>query len=182
MNCLASIGDSITWRPSVPESYPVLIGANRNFSTVVNAGVDGNQAAAMLARFDNDVLAHRPGAVSIMAGTNDAYYENDLTQWENDVRAMVNRAIAAGAHVTLCTPPVARDARPLSDYAAVARTIAGDTGNCRLFDVYARFDTYSEGTKDSLYSDVVHLNATGCEWVANLADEAENLQAFTVLA
>jgi lysophospholipase L1-like esterase len=182
LECLASIGDSMTWRPSIPEAYPALIGASRNFSVVRNAGIDGNISTLMAARFDADILAWRPGAISIMCGTNDAVGPTNVTAFENAVRSMVNKGVASGAKVTICTPPICRaDARPLETYNNILRTIAGDTPGTALLDVYARFSTYSSGVLDALYNpDGVHLNAIGQQWIRDFANETANLGTFTI--
>lgn len=180
---MVSIGDSITWRPSKPQAYPALIGPSRGFRAVVNSAIDGETSLEMLARFDQDVLAYGPRAVSLMCGTNDcaAPHNTPLVDYEAAIREMIARAQGVGARFTLCTPPVARGAAwaALPDYVDVIRAIAGDTPDVVLFDVYARFETYSEGTLDLLYVDDVHLNATGQQWIADFANEPGQALAFT---
>jgi lysophospholipase L1-like esterase len=182
LECLASIGDSITWRPSVPESYPNLIGASRNFTVVRNAGVDGNLSTMMAARFDADIMAWRCGAISIMCGTNDAAAPTNVTAFESAVRGMVNKGVALGAKVTICTPPIVRaDARPMQTYNNILRAIAGDTAGTVLFDVYERFLTYPPAALDAIYeADGTHLNAIGNQWIRDMANEPAHLGAFTV--
>ncbi|WP_427888095.1 SGNH/GDSL hydrolase family protein [Kribbella sp. GL6] len=59
-------------------------GANR--PTVVNAGISGNRAVELAARWADDVLANDPALVSILIGINDTwrrYDENDPTTPES---------------------------------------------------------------------------------------------------
>jgi len=118
---LVCIGDSITYAPEgyvttvrevlalrFPDSPP----------QVINAGIGGDTVKQMLARFDNDVLAHNPDWVSIMAGVADTVYQllgrPDATvpeelgstpqEFGQAVNAMVASAQEAGAKVALCTP------------------------------------------------------------------------------
>ena len=54
--------------------------------TIVNAGISGNRAADLAARWSADVLAHDPSLVSILIGINDTwrrYDENDPTTPED---------------------------------------------------------------------------------------------------
>ena len=71
------------------------------------AGVAGNTAAQMLARFDTDVTPYRPSVVVIMAGTNDT---NDstpttLADYITAMRALVAKVRAIGAQPVLSTIP-----------------------------------------------------------------------------
>lgn len=182
LDCLASIGDSMTRRPDVPNSYPTLIGAARNFNVIQNAGVDGNRSTQMAGRFDADILSWRPGAVSIMCGTNDAAHLTPIEDFEVAVRGMVNKALYIGAKVTLCTPPIVRvDARPMETYNNILRTIAGDTAGVVLFDVYVKFQTFNSTTLDAYYEvDGTHLKLAGNQAIRDLANESGNLAAFRI--
>ncbi|MFF0265463.1 SGNH/GDSL hydrolase family protein [Kribbella sp. NPDC004536] len=60
------------------------LGANR--PPIVNAGISGNRAVDLAARWATDVLAHDPALVSILIGINDTwrrYDENDPTTAES---------------------------------------------------------------------------------------------------
>jgi acyl-CoA thioesterase-1 len=64
--------------------------------TIVNAGISGNRAAELAARWSTDVLAHDPWLVSILIGINDTwrrYDENDPTtpeSFEASYRSMLD--------------------------------------------------------------------------------------------
>ena len=54
--------------------------------TIVNAGISGNRAIDLVARWSTDVLAHNPSLVSILIGINDTwrrYDKNDPTTPED---------------------------------------------------------------------------------------------------
>ncbi|WP_328525737.1 SGNH/GDSL hydrolase family protein [Kribbella sp. NBC_00359] len=63
---------------------------------IVNAGISGNRAADLAARWSADVLAHEPSVVSILIGINDTwrrYDEDDPTtaeSFEESYRAMLD--------------------------------------------------------------------------------------------
>ncbi len=126
---LVCIGDSIT---QAPDGYVTTIRevlALRfpdNPPQVINAGVGGDTVGMMLARFEPDVLAHRPAWVSIMAGVADTIWEvrgqpntgglpegdtpgpersgADPQQFADTIQQMMHLAHAADAGVILCTP------------------------------------------------------------------------------
>ncbi len=80
------LGDSIT---EDPEGYAAICSrvVERRLNgevNIVNAGVSGNKASDMLARFERDVLSHRPNLVSISVGVNDmwhGFYDFDKDCW-----------------------------------------------------------------------------------------------------
>lgn len=96
------------------------------------AGVAGNTAAQMLARFDTDVTPYRPSVVVIMAGTNDT---NDasptsLASYITTMRALVAKVRAIGAQPVLSTIPpnvisVARQSRTTQFNAWIKAYCAG---------------------------------------------------------
>jgi lysophospholipase L1-like esterase len=67
--------------------------------SVLNRGVDGERSDEIAARFDRDVLAHAPAAVVIIAGVNDVYQGRSVDHVTANLRAMYDRAAAAGIPV-----------------------------------------------------------------------------------
>ena len=106
------LGDSITYHwPE--ETLPALPGA-----LIVNRGIPGQNTTQMLLRFEDDVVALRPAAVVILAGTNDlrslgphpAPRDAVVGQIARNVTAMADIADARRIRVILCTiPPVGPD-------------------------------------------------------------------------
>lgn len=66
---------------------------------VLNRGVNGERTDEIAARFDRDVLAAHPRVVIILAGVNDVYQGLPAEHVTRELRAMYDRAIAAGIAV-----------------------------------------------------------------------------------
>ncbi|MGE5837487.1 MAG: membrane dipeptidase [Acidobacteriota bacterium] len=67
--------------------------------SVLNRGINGERSDQIAARFDRDVLGHAPAAVIIIAGVNDVYQGRTVDQVTANLRAMYDRAAAAGIPV-----------------------------------------------------------------------------------
>jgi len=67
--------------------------------SVLNRGINGERSDQIAARFDRDVLANAPAAVIIIAGVNDVYQGRSVDQVTANLRAMYDRAAAAGVPV-----------------------------------------------------------------------------------
>jgi len=84
------IGDSITYHW---EKLATLVPGS------INAGVGGETTVQMLARFDRDVLSHKPDVVVIEGGVN------DLVSMENpnatSIQSMADKASVSGARVVI---------------------------------------------------------------------------------
>lgn len=97
------IGDSITelWGLDDPDLFS---------KGIVNRGISGQTSQQILLRFQADVVALRPAAVHILAGTNDVAGNTGPTsvdQYKNNITAMVTLAKANGIKVTLGSLPPA---------------------------------------------------------------------------
>lgn len=66
---LVCFGDSIT---AAQEGYVSFLQKKLPENKIINAGVGGDKTATALTRFKTDVLAHKPDALSIYFGANDA--------------------------------------------------------------------------------------------------------------
>jgi lysophospholipase L1-like esterase len=66
---------------------------------VLNRGVNGERTDQIAVRFDRDVLAHHPHVVVILAGVNDVYQGRPVADVTAHLRAMYDRARAAGIPV-----------------------------------------------------------------------------------
>jgi acyl-CoA thioesterase I len=169
-------GDSITelWRA-----------ADAGFFTEsrLNRGISGQTTAQMLGRFRQDVVALRPRAVHIMAGTNDLAGNTGPTTlaWiQANIRSMVDIARANRIAVILAAiPPATRFGwrpaiRPaaqiealnawLREYAASERLVFVDYGPA-LADG-------AGGMKAELTTDGVHPNPAAYERMRALAEGA----------
>jgi lysophospholipase L1-like esterase len=70
---------------------------------VINQGVNGERSDQILARFDRDVVAHKPAAVVIIAGVNDVYQGRSVQHVVQQLAAMYDRAKQAGLPVVAGT-------------------------------------------------------------------------------
>jgi lysophospholipase L1-like esterase len=177
---LVTLGDSITagggYQYYVEQ---VLAGYSQlNAPKIANAGVSGNKAENMIARFDKDVLAKKPTIVTINVGINDVWHrlknphENDvLKTYRDNVATMVDKARAAGARVILLAPtvikedPEAEGNKRLPLYVAAMRKIAADK-NCQFVDLHGMFLEALKHKPASekgnwLTSDGVHMKPMG---------------------
>lgn len=66
---------------------------------VLNRGVNGERIDQMALRFDRDVVAAHPHAVVIIAGVNDVYQGRAACDIKAGLRALYDRAAAAGIPV-----------------------------------------------------------------------------------
>jgi lysophospholipase L1-like esterase len=151
----------------------------------INAGSGGNSSRQMLARFDADILAHRPHWLLLSAGVVEVrrIYQPDratdrvpLDEYAANLRAMTTRALDSDVQVILLEPTPHR--RPVTggppdvtledvnnltrQYAAAMRQVAQDRniGFVPLFEVF--LDTQRRLRDEaSLYADEVHLGPLG---------------------
>lgn len=89
------MGDSITEGWNLRTSFP-----GQDF---VNRGIGGQLTWQMVSRFPQDVLANKPAAVVILAGTNDIGGSMPPDIIVSNIRSMVEAAKSAGARVVLCS-------------------------------------------------------------------------------
>jgi len=97
------MGDSITenWKIGDPELFE---------HGVLNRGISGQTTPQMLVRFRSDVIALKPRAVHILAGTNDIAGNtgpNRPQDFKNNVMSMAELARAHGIRVVLASIPPA---------------------------------------------------------------------------
>ena len=91
------MGDSITDGYRLDEAFPG--------KPYVNRGISGQTTAQMLVRFYPDVLALKPAAVIVLAGTNDIARNNGpqtLEMIQQNIMAMTELAQGHGVKVILC--------------------------------------------------------------------------------
>jgi lysophospholipase L1-like esterase len=91
------MGDSITDGYRLDDAFPG--------KPYVNRGISGQTTAQMLVRFYPDVLALKPAAVIVLAGTNDIARNNGpqtLEMIQQNIMAMTELAQGHGVKVILC--------------------------------------------------------------------------------
>ena len=144
----------------IKEHFPTAV---VNTITTAIGGEDSEQGSA---RFEDEVLCHRPDVLFIDYGLNDRRIgvQRAETAW----RCMIEKALDRGVKVILCTPTPDLSARmtdsgdPLSAQAAMIRRLASEY-HIGLADFYAEFVSLMEkGERLPDYmAQVNHPNAKG---------------------
>lgn len=90
---IVALGDSFTSGYPLDETHSWTQRLADDLKTsVVNKGKGRQTAKDMLARFDSDVVAEKPGRVIIFAGTGDAIQEVPLKDVQSNIEGMVEKA------------------------------------------------------------------------------------------
>ncbi|GFE83309.1 hypothetical protein GCM10011487_53090 [Steroidobacter agaridevorans] len=167
------LGDSITesWVPGDPTLFS---------SERIGRGISGQTTAQMLVRFPADVIALRPHAVHIMAGTNDVAGNGGPTSeraFQDNIQAMVALARAHNIRVVLASilpaakfnwRPEVQPAKQIVKLNEWLRTYAKREG-LRYVDYYTPLATADGALKPGLSIDGVHPNREGYAVMRELA-------------
>lgn len=168
-------GDSITEAWSLPAPPD---GRRREY---LNRGISGQTTPQMLLRLRADVLALRPAAVVILAGTNDVAGNTGPTSVEQiagHLRSMVQLARAEGVRVVLCAVlpaaqypwrPELRPAATIVTLNGRLRAIAAELGAAWV-DYHAAMADAAGGLPVALAGDGVHPSPAGYARMAELLD------------
>ena len=102
---VVALGDSFTqgYPPDVEHSWTQRLADDLKL-TVENKGKGQQTSKDLLARFDQDVAAEKPGSVIIFAGTGDALQNVSLTNVQTNIQAMVEKAKADNIVPVLALP------------------------------------------------------------------------------
>ena len=196
------VGDSITEAGKNPGGYVWLL--ERYLSAlypagkikIVNAGISGNKASDMQARFQKDAIDQKPDLVMINVGVNDVWHaffnfpKNQffpqgnlptgvpLAEYRDKITQMVLAAKAAGIRVVLLSPtPIGEildgpENRRLQEYIAAMREIALQN-QCLFIDlngpcqeVIGTYQKHAGKTLNLLAADGVHPNPSGYRIIA----------------
>lgn len=178
---VVAFGDSITGSVvgiTPDQQWQRLLAARQGPAfTIINAGVGGNSAREAMARFERDVLAHRPNLILIEFGGNNhdpRHPERQVGDAEFLQHLDTFRAgVPASCRVVMLTfPPIIDDWHAYGHHPAFAGTgLDGMMQSQRqIVRAYAQaqewplLDFYSlmwEHRHDLLLPDGVHLNAAG---------------------
>jgi len=139
---------------------------------VIVTAIGGENSASGAARFENEVLPHRPDVVTLDYALNDRKLGIDAAgrAW----RAMIEAALARNVKVILLTPTADRtqrpdapeeERRPLREHAEQVRALAAEYG-IGLADSLAAFDAHQRtGDLTDLLSWTNHPNRAGHDLV-----------------
>jgi lysophospholipase L1-like esterase len=181
------IGDSIT---ADPEGYVTMarqvlrLARPDDRIELINAGVSGNAAANMLARFEAHVLQAGATWVTISAGVNDAARGVPPEQYARALTAMVDMAQRAAIQVGLCTPTRFEDPGPGNWARDLNQTLGGyaewleQTASERGCLVIPMFETFRLAMEASGPSDELWLTQDGC----HMSPTGRYLMGLTFLA
>jgi acyl-CoA thioesterase I len=145
---------------------------------VLNRGVNGEEAADMLARLDATVLSERPDLVVWQVGTNSVLRDHSIDAVGLHIRNGLRRIKEAGADVILMDPQFApkvlakRDAKRMVDLISAA----AKAENVDLFRRFAVMQHWVESENIAfqafLSPDALHLNDWSYSCIAKLLSGA----------
>lgn len=146
----------------------------------LNAGVSGDRVADLAARWDRDVVAHRPEVLTVLIGVNDVLLEppSPFDQVEAAYRSLLGDVPETVSTLVLADPfalpvvgggPLVRDVTPLAD---LVSTLAGEVGAVHL-PLARRFAEACERAEPAWWAaDGVHPSAAGHGLIAEAWLEA----------
>lgn len=160
---VVALGDSLTFGYSVNRevAYPAIL-ANLTGWNIVNAGINGNTSANVLARVDT-IIAQKPDLVLLSVGGNDVLRRVPSQVTATNITATVQQLKAANISVILIAQPYfsasalfgrASD-NPI--YASIAKSEGIPLYSKRWSEVISN---------DALKSDQIHANAAGYRYFA----------------
>ncbi len=195
---IVAIGSSSTYgagASSTAASYPSRLEAllKEQFPgtsiKVLNRGVNGQEAAQMLARFDSDVIARNPDLVLWQVGTNAVLRDPTVAGEARLIRSGIERLKSTGADVLLIDPQYAPrvlkkpEAHRMVDLIGIEAREAG-TGVFHRFALMRDwYETQRLPFATFVSADGLHLNDWGYDCVArNLAAAIAKAAARPTLA
>jgi len=151
----------------------------------VNRGISGQVTSQMLVRMYQDVIALKPAAIVLLAGTNDIARNNGPITLENlqqNFMAITDLALKNGIKVILCS------ITPVSDYTKRVQTVGRPPADILKVNAWLKeyaaqvgavYADYFSATvddkgllKDGLSGDGLHPNASGYQLMAPIAEAA----------
>jgi acyl-CoA thioesterase I len=146
--------------------------------TVLNRGVNGEEVADMLARFDAAAVADKPDVILWQVGTNALLRDNPIGPVDRLIQDGLARMKALGSDVVLIDPQFAPKVIAKSDAAELVNLIAAATTK-RGVDLFPRFAIMREWREREaipfevfLSPDQLHMNDWGYACVAKLLGAA----------
>jgi acyl-CoA thioesterase I len=146
--------------------------------TVVNRGVNGEEARDMLARFDDSVAAYKPDLVLWQIGTNAVLRDDPLGPFDDLFEDGLRRIKALGADVVVIDPQFAPKviAKPdIEDMVSVIAATAAKRG-VDLFRRFAVMRSWYENERIPFEAftspDQLHMNDWGYACIAKLIGDA----------
>jgi lysophospholipase L1-like esterase len=146
--------------------------------TVINRGVNGEEAAEMLARFEQSGATDKPDVVLWQIGTNSVLRDRPLVHYEELIQRGLARMKAVGADVVLIDPQFAPKVLAKPEAADMVSLIAA-AATKRGVDLFPRFAIMRAWHEDEaipfegfLAPDQLHMNDWGYACLAKLVGTA----------
>ena len=115
--------------------------------TVINRGVNGEEAADMLKRFDEGVVAAKPDLVLWQLGTNSLIRDHAFADHGATIHRGIEKIRATGADVVLIDPQFAPQVIKKAEAQRVVEFIA-ITAKAENVDLFRRFDVMKRWRND----------------------------------
>ena len=149
---------------------------------IINMGISGNQARDLEARWETDVMAHRPDWVSVLIGINDVWRQFDSPELKEqhvspeDFRATYERLIESTLPrvkgMVLMTPYFMEPNRldpmraRMDEYGGIVKELAAKHGLICV-DLQAGWDRLFQHMHPcNIAWDRIHPNQIGCMYIA----------------
>ena len=139
---------------------------------VVNQGINAQRSDVIAARFEADVIAHKPAAVVIIAGVNDVYQGRPAQHVKDQLSAMYARArqagivVVAGTIIPYNTATADQNAR-MHDINDWIRSRSGPDGGVTYVDTRAAVAAPDNPDKLASSPDGLHPDAAGYRKMAD---------------
>jgi len=136
----------------------------RHSITVLNRGVNGEEVADMLKRFDTAVVAAKPDLVLWQLGTNSIIRDHSLAEHESAIHDGIKKIRATGADVVLIDPQFVPKVIVKPKATEIVKLIATaakreDVDLFRRYDVMKRWNEVNHIAFDKFVApDGLHLN------------------------
>ncbi len=90
---IVCLGDSLTEGYNIDRKtrWTKLLSNHLNI-VIINSGISGDTTAGMLARFQSDVVVHKPSHLIILGGTNDLYFDWPDNYIIGNIKTMLRQA------------------------------------------------------------------------------------------
>ena len=171
------MGDSITegWSAYFPEFFQE--------NPFINRGIGGQTTPQMLVRFRQDVIAHQPKVVVILAGTNDIAGNTpfiDLATVAGNIFSMAEIAKCNGIEVIICSVlpaasyPWAPGKNPnvlIPELNQLLKNYA-EQNQMEYLDYFSAMTDGKNGMQKQLTNDGVHVTKEGYQIMINMVNAA----------
>lgn len=183
MSKIVFIGDSQVKATSyggvtTPDTFVYKIGIANGYAPadIINAGVNSDTSAGVLARLSADVIALAPDVCVLMIGINDWWTNITVPAYVANMTAIIDQIQAAKIKLVIMSSNVQRG--PTADFFSYKKYLQAVEGlaaqkGALYVDLYREVCTaslYLDGAAFlALYADVVHLSVAGNQFVADFA-------------